>query len=156
MPLNVSGIKKAIDRAGRSVKGDLSRRKLLSAVAGRSELVNVGKAKKIARQKQSRLVESGRFESIGDMERGASLKDGILGMANRAILPDEIYDKLEKMEPDKLDALYQQNDLIFEVYFDYSGAETTDNGAVIMDTAQKKRDALFLIDLYQKTYGVTL
>jgi len=154
MVLNVSAIKKAIATAqSRTYGSDKSRMKGASSVGKRTELVNPSLAKKIARQKQQRLIgrDLGNIEI--DVTRGQALKKGVIGMLDRALIPDEIAAKISKMDPEKLDALYQQNDLIFEVYFDYGGIESGEDGAYHIDRGKKIRDAQFLVSQYEKTFG---
>lgn len=150
MVLNVSAIKKAIARAS---TGPKSRQKGASSVSKRSVLLNPSTAKKIARQRQTRLIESDAVIESGVKSRGEALKEGIKGMLDRAIIPEEIADKIKAMDAAKLDALYQQNDLIFEVYFDYGGIEKDEDGTYRVDRQKKIRDAQFLVSQYEKTFG---
>lgn len=124
-----------------------SRAKVRTA-SGRYELVSAAKARKVSRQKARRQVASARIpEYVPDMVRGQQLKKGI---ENLALASDDITEKqlakIRAMDPAKLDAMYQRNDLIFEVYFQYSNSE---NG----ELSNKSRDADFLIELYERYYG---
>ena len=111
-------------------------------------------ARSQAARKQTLLINrDADIEAAGVKSRGEALKEGIMGMADVALLPDEVAAKLEAMDPTKLDALYQNNDIIFEVYFDYGGIDKGDNGANIVDKGKKLSDAQFLIDQYERTFG---
>lgn len=125
--------------------GSHTRKKLIMSDVARSQ----------AARKQTLLINrDADIEAAGVKSRGEALKEGIMGMADVALLPDELAAKLEAMDPTKLDALYQNNDIIFEVYFDYGGIDKGDNGANIVDKGKKLSDAQFLIDQYERTFGV--
>ena len=117
----------------------------------RTALVNPRTARKVASQKTRRLIERDRVGVAEiDYKRGEKLKEGIEALADRAEdVTDEQRYKLSKMDPSKLDAMYQQNDLIFEVYFQYNQSP---EGAKMLDS--KNSDVQFLIDQYEKMYGV--
>lgn len=150
MVMNIGAIKKAIARAN---SGPKSRQKGASSVSKRSVLLNPSTAKKVARQRQARLIESDAVIESGIKSRGEALQAGIEGMLDRAIIPEDIAEKIKAMDPAKLDALYQQNDLIFEVYFDYGGIEKGEDGSYTVDRQKKIRDAQFLVSQYEKTFG---
>ena len=120
----------------------------------RKKLIMADTARSQARRKQTILLERDTdIEASGLASRGDALKEGILGMADVSLMPDSVVDKLKAMDPAKLDALYQNNDIIFEVYFDYGGIEKGDNGANIVNTGKKLSDAEFLIEQYERTFG---
>ena len=116
----------------------------------RTALVNPRTARKVASQKTRRLIERDRVGIVEiDYKRGEKLKEGIEALADRAEdVTDEQRYKLSQMDPSKLDAMYQQNDLIFEVYFQYNQSP---EGAKMLDS--KNSDVQFLIDQYEKMYG---
>ena len=124
--------------------GSHTRKKLIMSDVARSQ----------AARKQTLLIKRDvDIEASGVSERGEALKEGILGMADVSLLPDDVYAKLNAMDANKLDALYQNNDIIFEVYFDYGGIDKGENGANIVDKGKKLSDAKFLIDQYERTFG---
>ena len=124
--------------------GSHTRKKLIMSDVARSQ----------AARKQTLLIKRDvDIEASGVSERGEALKEGILGMADVSLLPDDVYAKLSAMDANKLDALYQNNDIIFEVSFDYGGLDKGDNGANIVDKGKKLSDAQFLIDQYERTFG---
>lgn len=124
--------------------GEHSRKKLIMPDVARAQ----------ARRKQTTLIRSeADIQAAGEMSRGEALKEGILGMADVSLMPDSVVDKLKAMDPKKLDALYQQNDIIFEVYFDYGGIDRGEDGANHVDKAKKLSDANFLLEQYERSFG---
>ena len=124
--------------------GSHSRKRLIMSDAARSQ----------ARRKQTILLERDTdIQASGVKTRGDALKEGVISMADVSLIPDSVVDKLKKMDPQKLDALYQNNDIIFEVYFDYGGIEKSENGANIVNQEKKLSDANFLIEQYERTFG---
>lgn len=120
---------------------------------GRRKLVNPAAARKIASQKTRREMqraERGRASSQSiDYKRGEALKKGIEGLARAADdVTEEQRAKLHAMDPGKLDEMYQSNDLIFEVYFQYGA--TSEGFKTLSD---KNADVQFLIDQYEARYG---
>ncbi len=146
--MKISAVAKSRRTSTMGVKrtvGSHTRKKLIMSDVARSQ----------AARKQTLLINrDADIEAAGVKSRGEALKEGIMGMADVALLPDEVAAKLEAMDPTKLDALYQNNDIIFEVYFDYGGIDKGDNGANIVDKGKKLSDAQFLIDQYERTFGV--
>lgn len=146
--MKISAVTKSRRTSTMGVKrtvGSHTRKKLIMSDVARSQ----------AARKQTLLINrDADIEAAGVRSRGEALKEGIMGMADVALLPDEVAAKLEAMDPTKLDALYQNNDIIFEVYFDYGGIDKGDNGANIVDKGKKLSDAQFLIDQYERTFGV--
>ena len=116
--------------------------------SGRYQLENAARARKTARQKTKRqMARPSLPEYTIDVTRGQQLKKGIISLAAASDdITEEQLAKLEKMDPVKLDAMYQNNDLIFEVYFQY---QKTDEG----ELSNKSRDADFLIEQYERYYG---
>lgn len=115
---------------------------------GRYELTNAARARKTARQKTRRQVSRASIpDYVPDMVRGAQLKKGIVNLASASEdITEEQLAKLQAMDPAKLDAMYQRNDLIFEVYFQYGRPEQG-------ELSNKSRDADFLIEQYEQYYG---
>lgn len=130
----------------------------------RYELLNPARARKSARQRQGRRISKDAYKNWinpPDPNAGINLKNGILGMAVRAGFEDGdiIYEKLTKMDPDRLYQLYANNELIFDVAFNYGGADSEAD----MDTRKgmrvipgKKKDLEFLVEQYEKAFGPIL
>ena len=120
---------------------------------GRRKLVNPAAARKIASQKtrrQLKRAESGpTSQRIIDYKRGKALKKGIESLARAADdVTEEQRAKLHAMDEGKLDEMYQSNDLIFEVYFQYG--MTSEGFKTLND---KNADVQFLINQYEARYG---
>lgn len=126
------------------------------ALGKRYALEDVARVRKTAAQKQQRQRRRGLYEdepSIIDLKRGHALKNGIESMARKASqydpsITNDMLAKLEKMDASKLDQMYQNNELIFEVYFNYG--KNADGSA---DLGSKATDINFLIRQYEQTYG---
>ena len=140
--VKISQVKRRVSTMSVRIKGEKNRKKLILADTAKAQ----------ARRKQTLLIKGETELRAGMTDRGEALKQGILGMADRSLIPDSVYAKLERMDPAKLDALYQNNDIIFEVYFDYGGIEK-DEGAYHVDTTKKLSDTQFLIEQYERIYG---
>lgn len=106
-----------------------------------------------AKRKTTLLAKQGFGRDVkGDLEQGQNLKNGIEGMARRVNLDEERYQRIMEMDPDKLDAMYKSNDLIFDVFFEYGGIETDpETGAYVTD-GSKDADFDFLIEQYNKLF----
>lgn len=63
----------------------------------------------------------------------------------------ELYLKIQKMEGSKLYQMYNENDLIFEVYFDYGDVSQTSDGN--RGGKVTRENAAFLVSQYEKRYG---
>lgn len=112
--------------------------------------------KKAARAKTTQIVK-GSFKTVQmqfawEGKKGAGLKAGILGMAQTVQTDAGRYAKLERMDERKLAKLYENNDLVFEVFFSYEGINTTEQGVFINEGA-KTDDIDFLIEQYERLYG---
>ena len=60
--------------------------------------------------------------------------------------------KINAMDNDKLMQLYQENEIIFDVYFDYGGVKDTQQGR--SGNKETAKNAQALIDTYEAKYGV--
>ena len=144
------------------------RRKRGVNVEGRSRyaLTNRARTVKSARQKQGRAIERGAYDQWINPPRpdtGANLKKGIEGMALRAGLvagvDDVLYSKLLAMDEGKLAQLYARNELIFDVAFNYGGSVDESpmdqrNPRARNVIPGKKSDLEFLVEQYEKAFGV--
>lgn len=121
----------------------------------RKILQNPAQARAAARAKTTKSLRQGytgkRLEAA-DLQAADSLYNGVMGMAVRGNFGQEIYNKLAAMDPKKLLDMYDKNDLIFEVYFQYTGIHK--EGSYWTDPqGAKDSDALFLIENYERLYG---
>ena len=117
----------------------LHRRKAIAAAKGRTTI-------------QTKLGKTGlEWRPAGSLIEGQVLKKGIIGMGTRAVAPDWMMEKLQKMDPRYLQGLYESNRLLFEVYFSYEGIEYHDGVFEVDD--QKLEDIKLLIREYERVYG---
>jgi hypothetical protein len=101
---------------------------------------------------QTKLGETGLdFRPVGSLIEGQVLKKGIIGMGVRAVAPDWMMEKLQKMDARYLQGLYESNRLLFEVYFSYEGIDYHDGVYEVDD--QKLDDIELLINEYERVYG---
>jgi hypothetical protein len=138
--------------AKKPVKRSAARKSVFMEETGRRGLLDPKAARAAARGRQTRLIEEGVSLEGADLKRGENLKNGITGLANKAQVSDEQMAKLERMEPEKLDALYQHNKFVFDVYFNYSEVSTDQSGALMYGPG-KSSDVDFLIEQYERLYG---
>ena len=117
----------------------LHRRKAIAAAKGRTTI-------------QTKLGQTGlEWRPTGSLIEGQVLKKGIIGMGTRAVAPDWMMEKLQKMDPRYLQGLYESNKLLFEIYFSYEGIEYHDGVFEVED--QKLEDIELLIREYERVYG---
>lgn len=138
--------------ARKPVKRSSARKSVFMEETGRRGLLDPRAARAAARGRQTRLIDEGMDLSGADIERGQNLKNGILGLANKAQVSEEQMAKLQKMEADKLDAMYQGNKFVFDVYFNYSEVSADESGALKYGPG-KSSDVDFLIEQYERAYG---
>ena len=143
-------------KTARKARLQASRKKVVNeSKFGRQELLNANMARASARRKTTRTVNMGGIDVTAvDMVRGENLKEGIMGMAQKANCSPEAWEKLQNMNPEKLDALYQNNKFVFDVYFNYGNVGVEEDGA--MNYVDKNSDIDFLIETYERSFGVVL
>lgn len=92
------------------------------------------------------------MQTVWQGRKGEGLKKGILGMAQTVQVDAETYAKLEAMDPYKLAKMYEENDLIFEIFFQYEGINTASQGIFVNEGA-KDEDIKLLIESYDRLFG---
>lgn len=138
--------------------GPIATHKVFAAKIGarrRTELANYDQAVKAAKAQTTRNLNRGRFDrsmvssyiTQGDTD---AFKRGVRGMAVRMGNSEQLA-TIERMDPEKLQNLYKNNSIVFDVYFDYGGTENVE-GAVTR-SARNERNVQFLIDTYTRVYG---
>lgn len=115
---------------------------------GRFILQNKDLARRSAKGQITRAINKGLAPAHGG---GQELKFSIEKMGERLNLDSETMDKLRAMEPEKLQALYDSNDLVFDVFFSYEGVD--DRGDFITVDSGKQNDADFFIQQYERAFG---
>ena len=115
----------------------------------RYQLENKGLARRTARQRLGSGISKEDYATWINRpsdKTGKALKQGIMKMAVKAKVTDQsLYNKLASMDTNKLQYLYEKNDLIFDVAFSYDG--TGDIGA------NKINDLEFLVQSYETAFG---
>ena len=123
---------------------------------GRQVLIAPKITRAAARARTTQIVKGGYksipMQTVWQGRKGESLKRGVLGMAQTVQVDAETYAKLEAMDPYKLAKMYEDNDLIFEVFFNYEGINTTSQGIFVNEGA-KDEDIKLLIESYDRLFG---
>ena len=116
----------------------LHRRKAVAAAKGKST-------------KQMNLATGLEFRPMGSLIEGQVLKKGVIGMGTRAVAPNEIMEKLHRMDPRYLQGMYEKNKLLFEVFYSYEGVDFHDG---VYEVGEEKLDDVrLLIQEYERIYG---
>jgi hypothetical protein len=85
-------------------------------------------------------------------ETSESLHKGLLGMVTRVQPPQEVADKIAKMDPAKLADMYARNKAVFEVFYSYEGINYVPGYGYMVDDS-KLEDFDLLIESYERLYG---
>ena len=112
-------------------------------------------ARRVAKGQTTKMMKGFYMPGKGSAEyarQADALKSGVIGMAARANMDSELEAKLNKMEPDKLKYMYDHNEFVFDVYFQYEGINYTGSTYQVIGDA-KDRDARFLIEEYERAFG---
>ena len=122
---------------------------------GRQVLIAPQVTRAAARAKTTQIVKGGyktvAMRSVWQGKKGEGLKKGILGMAQTLQVDASTYAKLESMDAYKLARMYEDNDLIFEAFFQYEGINTTSQGVFVNESA-KDEDVKLLIESYDRLF----
>lgn len=123
---------------------------------GRQVLIAPQITRAAARARTTQIVKGGykgvQMQTVWQGKKGEGLKKGILGMAQTLQVDAATYAKLENMDPYKLAKMYENNDLIFEAFFQYEGINTTSQGVFVNEGA-KSEDVKLLIESYDRLFG---
>ncbi len=122
----------------------------VSVEGSRAILVDKELAKRTAKSRTTRSLKSGVYHTP-DYAGGSALHDGLRAMAERSEVGDELYARIENMDPDILAEMYSDNKLIFEVVFNYEGIRQTQQGEYeVIDKGGKRSDFEFLVNEYNR------
>ena len=120
-----------------------------SRIPGRFTFENVRKA----RQKAVQTV--GKVQLVRPPPSNDQIRNFGKSVKNMALLSVEenptLQQKISKMDDAKLMQLYQENEMIFDVYFDYGGIKDTDEGR--RGNKETAKNAQALIDVYEERFG---
>lgn len=125
-------------------------RKRASDFPNRFTFENVRKA----RQKAVQTV--GKVQLVRPPPSGDQIKKFGNSVRKMALLSVEqnptLREKIMQMDDAKLMQLYDENELIFDVYFDYGGVSNTTEGK--RGSKETAKNAQALIDVYEERFGV--
>lgn len=154
--LNTAKYEARSDALGRTVYRERrpirSERRSKVAVGGkeRFSLENKELAKRTARRRQGSAIPQDKWKDWSNrsgrgLQTGEALKKGIIGMAKRSgVTNAELFRKLNATDPAKLQEMYDNDSLIFDVAFSYN-----EDGSF----GSKEEDLDYLIDVYEMKYG---
>lgn len=117
-------------------------------------------AKRSAAQRNALIAKGWRRTHIPVENEDRYLHDGIKAMADVLGADEEQYRKIEEMDENVLMKMYQNNQLTFEVFFNYEGINEVEDGSAESKgkkakyvSAKKKQDLDWFIRQYDKVAG---
>lgn len=121
-----------------------------SQIPGRFTFENIRKARRQAAQ------TVGKVQLIRPPPSASQIKNFGKSVKNMALLSIEqdpiLQQKISQMDDAKLMQLYQENEMVFDVYFDYGSVKDTPEGR--RGNKETAKNAQALIDTYEAKYGV--
>ena len=109
----------------------------------------------IRKAREKALKTAGRLQLVtptATPTQKANFGKSVRNMAKLSIGQDPMLAaKINMMDAEKLWQMYQDNEMIFDVYFDYGGVSDTDKGRT--GNRQTAANAQALIDSYEAKYG---
>ena len=135
-------MRKAATAGGRTAVTDVSRKKRFS-------FTNIRKAREKA------LKTTGKLKLVtpaATQQQKANFGKSVRNMALLSIEQDpSLKAKIDQMDDEKLWQLYQDQEMVFDVYFDYGGISKEGTG--LRGNKQTADNARALIDAYEAKYG---
>lgn len=126
------------------------------AYSGRSALSRLKSARQEAmrQMKHPKLIQ----KTLIPTQTAPNFKKSVEKMAEYIRQQDPaLYEKIQKMDAEKLLQLYEENDIIFEVYFDYGDINTvTDSKGRqkgVSAGKETRTNAEFLVNAYESRFG---
>ena len=120
----------------------------IGVVGSRAQLAYKDLAKAAAAGENTKIQRGIRRMHTGNTGDGANLKEGMIAMLDRIGGSTEQFNAIEAMDENILAAMYDANDITFEVFFNYEGV-TRVNGTYIV-SEEKRQDIDWFIKEYQK------
>lgn len=135
---------------GRSylLKNTTKARVKIGVQGSRAQLAYKELAKAAASGENTKIQRGIRRMHMTNTNDGANLKEGMVAMVKRIGGTTEQLQTIENMDENILSAMYDSNDITFEVFFNYEGVTLT-NGAYIV-TDEKRQDIDWFIKEYNK------
>lgn len=150
-------------KVGQIGKGSAAQREIVSKAAtaggrtaaeikGRYSFKHIKRARERAIAKEPTLqLQTPKLDPSAVEKFGKSVREMskfLIGQGNDAEI---LRQKIERMEDSKLLELYNSNEMVFDVYFDYGGIRKTEKGLV--SNQQTAANARALVDVYEKRFG---
>jgi len=133
---------------GYTLKNTTKARVKLGVQGSRAILAYKDLAKAAASGENTKIMRGIRRMHAGNAKDGENLKEGMVAMVKRIGGTTEQVQTIENMDENILAAMYDSNDITFEVFFNYEGVTLT-NGAYIV-TDEKRKDIDWFINEYNK------
>lgn len=121
----------------------------IGVVGSRAQLAYKELAKAAASGENTKIQRGIRRMHMGSTQNGTNLKEGMIAMLDRIGGSTEQYNAIENMDENILAAMYDSNDITFEVFFNYEGVTRTDSG-YYMVSDEKRKDIDWFIEQYNK------
>ena len=131
-----------------TLKNTTKARVKIGVVGSRAQLAYKDLAKAAASGENTKIMRGIRRMHMSDTNDGEKLKEGMVAMVKRIGGTTEQLNEIENMDENVLAAMYDANDITFEVFFNYEGVTLT-NGAYIV-TDEKRQDIDWFIKEYNK------
>lgn len=121
----------------------------IGVVGSRAQLAYKDLAKAAASGENTKIQRGIRRLHAGNTQDGSNLKEGMIAMVKRAGGSTEQLQAIENMDENILAAMYDANDITFEVFFNYEGiTKVNDSYYVVSD--EKRQDIDWFIREYKK------
>ena len=130
------------------LKNTTKARVKIGVQGSRAQLAYKELAKAAASGENTKIQRGIRRMHMSNTNDGANLKEGMVAMVKRIGGTTEQLQTIESMDENILSAMYDANDITFEVFFNYEGVTLT-NGAYIV-TDEKRQDIDWFIKEYNK------
>lgn len=108
-------------------------------------------ARRVAKGEMTKTLRGTRQQMAGLPGDGQNLKDGVTAMGTRLNVDDATMKRLSEMDQQTLADMYNSNEMVFEVYFNYGGLQKTAEGEWSdYSQGQKQKDVQFFIEQYNR------
>lgn len=157
----VKRIERAESRRVERKRYALERKDKSKVIPGRSALQRIASARQEAmrQMKRPQLIQ----KRLTTQNNAEGFKHSVMKMSELIKDTEEgraIADKISRMDADKLLQMYEENDIIFEVYFDYGDISVTRDSKGrekgIQAGKQTRTNAEFLVNAYESKFGAIL
>lgn len=130
------------------LKNTTKARVKIGVTGSRAQLAYKDLAKAAAAGENTKIQRGIRRMHMGKTNDGKKLKEGMVAMVDRIGGTTEQVNKIEQMDENILAAMYDANDITFEVFFNYEGVTKNDGYYIVSD--EKRQDIDWFIKEYEK------